>query len=142
MTKRKIPSDIIPLILIILGVVGVTIVSRLVTYLILVKKSLPFWLFAQIGGYRLHHFVYGNILILVTGFFAIGLGTKKYHYLFAALYGIGVGLVLDEFLPWVGDVKQLSNNVLFIPDSLKAVFVAFIVTATIIAYRLHKDHHA
>jgi hypothetical protein len=78
---------------------------------------------------------------LITGFFAIGLGTKKHHYLFAALYGIGVGFVLDEFLPWIGDIKQLSNNVLFIPDSFKAIFVAFLITASIIAYRLYKDNH-
>jgi len=78
---------------------------------------------------------------LITGFFAIGLGTKKHHYLFAALYGIGVGFVLDEFLPWIGDIKQLSTMFFLFRIRLRPIFVAFLITASIIAYRLYKDNH-
>ena len=139
MDKKKISPNIAPLILILVGIMGVTIVSRIITYLILIKKSLPFWLFARIGDFRLHHFVYGNILILITSFFAIGLGIKRHKYWFAAFYGIGLGLVLDEFLLWVGDTKQLTSIALFIPFSLTAVSIALVLVTSIIMYRLYKN---
>jgi hypothetical protein len=142
MTKKRNQQDIIPLEYILGGILGATIVSRLITYLILIKGDLPYWLFLRIGNSRLHHFVYGNILILVTSFFAIGLGTKKHKYLFAALYGIGLGLVLDEFLLWLGNINQLSNNVLFIPYSMTVVSIASLLVASIIMYRLYKNKHA
>jgi hypothetical protein len=138
MKKKKIQQSVYPLKLILAGIIGVTVVSRLLTYSILVKKSIPFWLFVNVGDFRLHHFVYGNILILVTSFLAIGLGIRRHKNWFAVFYGIGLGLVLDEFLLWVGDVEQLTSNVLFIPYSIAAVSIASTLIATIIMYRLYK----
>lgn len=138
MKKKKIQRSVYPLKLILAGIIGVTIVSRLLTYSILVKKSIPFWLFLRIGDFRLHHFVYGNVLILVTSFLAIGLGIRRHKNWFAIFYGIGLGLVLDEFLLWMGNVEQLTSNVLFIPYSITAVSIATILIATIIMYRLYR----
>ena len=78
---------------------------------------MPQFLFSAIGEFRLHHFVYGNILITITSFLAIGLGIRKHKNWFALFYGVGLGLVLDEFLLWMGDVGQLTSNVLWIPYS-------------------------
>ena len=139
MTKKKVQTDIVPLLIILAGIIGVTIVSRIAAYLILVKNALPIWLFLQIGDYRLHHFVYGNILILITSFFAIGLGIKKHKYLFATFYGIGLGLILDEFLLWVGDVSQLTANVLWIPYSTTVVALAVLIITSIIMIRLYQS---
>lgn len=136
--KKKLQRSIYPLKLILVSIIGVTIISRIITYLVLTKGMLPISLFANIGSFRLHHFVYGNILILVTSFLAIGLGIRKHKNLFAIFYGIGLGLVLDEFLLWMGDVKQLTSNVLFIPYSITAVAIASLLIATIIMYRLYK----
>jgi hypothetical protein len=138
MKKKKLQRSVYPLEIILVSIVGVTIVSRIITYLILVQGVLPISLFARIGSFRLHHFVYGNILILITSFLAIGLGIRKHKNLFAVFYGIGLGLVLDEFLLWMGDTRQLSSNVLFIPYSIMAVSIASLLIATIIMYRLYK----
>ncbi len=138
--KRKLKKDrfhIVPLIIILVSIITVVVISRTITYLVLVNKSLPSWLFAQIGGFRLHHFVYGNILILITSFFSIGLGIRKHKNLFAVFYGIGLGLVFDEFLLWVGDVNQLTSNVLFVPSSFTVVSIACIIIASVIAFRLY-----
>ena len=109
--------------------------------MILVQKSLPSYLFLDLGFFRLHHFVYGNILITITSFLAIGLGIRKHKNWFALFYGIGWGLVLDEFLLWMGDTNQLTNLVLFIPHSATVIAVVSLVIATIIMTRLYKLHH-
>ncbi len=132
-------AHVIPLLIILTSIITVVAISRTLTYLILIKNSLPQWLFAQIGEYRLHHFVYGNILILITSFFSIGLGIRKHKNLFAVFYGIGLGLVFDEFLLWIGDVRQLTQNVLIIPSSFTVVSIACVIIASVIAFRLYKN---
>lgn len=134
--KRRTPN-IIPLEIILISIIATTLFSRTLTYFILVEKTLPVWLFAQIGDFRLHHFVYGNILILITSFLAIGLGIRRHKNWFALFYGIGLGLVLDEFLLWIGDTTQLNNNVLFIPYSLAVTSLVVLIIASIIMYRLY-----
>jgi hypothetical protein len=109
-----------------------------VAYLVLIKQVLPEGLLVTIGGFRLHHFVYGNILIIVTSFLAIGLGIAKHEYLFAIAYGIGLGMVLDEFLLWVGDVNQLNIKTLWIPYSFTVISFVSLVIALIIVIRLRK----
>lgn len=131
-------SNIAPLVIILLSIVSVFAVSRTLTYLILVQKSLPSYLFLDFGFFRLHHFVYGNILITITSFLAIGLGIRKHKNWFALFYGIGLGLVLDEFLLWMGDTKQLTSIVLFIPHSATVIAVVSIIIASIIMIRLYK----
>ncbi len=142
MTKRKNKSqgNIIPLIIILVSIIVVFIISRFLTYLILIKNTLPSILFLNLNGFRLHHFVYGNVIITITSFIAIGLGIRRHRNLFALFYGIGLGLVLDEFLLWMGSVEQLTSNVLFIPYSMTAVALASIFISSIIMYRLYYKH--
>lgn len=130
-------SNVVPLVIILLSIIGVFIVSRSLVYLILIQKALPEYLFVNFGFFRLHHFVYGNVLIVVTSFMAIGLGIRKHKNLFALFYGIGLGLVLDEFLLWMGDTNQLSKIVLFIPHSLTVISVVSLTIASIIMVRLY-----
>ena len=130
-------SNIAPLIIILTSIIIVFIVSRIITFSVLEWKILPKSLFALLGDFRLHHFVYGNILITITSFFAIGLGVRKHKNWFALFYGIGLGLVLDEFLLWIGDVEQLTNNVLWIPYSTTAVSIVSLIISTIIMVRLY-----
>ena len=134
-------SNIAPLVIILLSIISVFVISRSLTYMILVQKSLPSYLFLDFGFFRLHHFVYGNILITITSFLAIGLGIRKHKNWFALFYGIGLGLVLDEFLLWMGDINQLTSIVLFIPHSAIVIAVVSLVIATIIMTRLYKLHH-
>ncbi len=134
-------ANVTPLVIILLSILSVFVISRSLTYLILVQKSLPSYLFLDFGFFRLHHFVYGNILITITSFFAIGLGIKKHKNWFALFYGIGLGLVLDEFLLWMGDTNQLTSIVLFIPHSATVIAVVSLLIASIIMVRLYKLNH-
>ena len=133
-------TSIAPLVIILVSIISVFAISRSLTYMILVQKSLPSFLFIDFGFFRLHHFVYGNILITITSFLAIGLGIRKHKNLFALFYGIGLGLVLDEFLLWMGDINQLTNIVLFIPHSATVIAIVSLIIATIIMIRLYKIH--
>ncbi len=54
------------------------------------------------GGLHLHHLVWGIVLILVSGFlnFVLRPGSPGVE-IFAAMFGIGAGLTLDEFALWI-----------------------------------------
>ncbi|MFA6177279.1 MAG: hypothetical protein WC694_00040 [Candidatus Paceibacterota bacterium] len=132
-------TDIAPLIIILLSIILVFVISRTLTYLILTTKTLPSYLFIDLGFFRLHHFVYGNILITITSFFAIGLGIKRYKNWFTLFYGIGLGLVLDEFLLWMGDTKQLTSKVLFIPYSATVIAIVSLTIVSIIMIKLYEN---
>lgn len=138
---KKLPdSTIDSLVIILLSILGVFAFYRITNYLLLVEEVIPRFFYVSLNGFRLHHFVYGNVLIILTSFAAIGLGIQKYKRLFALFYGIGLGMVLDEFLLWIGDVNQLQSEVLWIPHSLTAVAVVSFLIATIIMFRLYKLH--
>lgn len=130
-------SNIAPLVIILLSIISVFMISRTLTYLILINKSLPSYLFLEFGFFRLHHFVYGNILITITSFLAIGLGIRKHKNWFALFYGIGLGLVLDEFLLWMGDLSQLTINVMWIPYSGAIIAAVALIISSIIMVRLY-----
>lgn len=134
-------SSIAPLVIILISIISVFIISRLITFSIMEWKILPPFLLFALGEFRLHHFVYGNILITITSFLAIGLGIRQHKNWFAFFYGIGLGLVLDEFLLWMGDVKQLTSNVLWIPYSGVIIASVALLISTIIMIRLYKLHH-
>ena len=131
-------SNIAPLVIILVSIISVFIISRLITFSVIEWKILPKFLFTVFGDFRLHHFVYGNILITITSFLAIGLGIRKHKNWFALFYGIGLGLVLDEFLLWVGDVGQLTSNVLWIPYSGVIIATVALLISTIIMFRLYE----
>lgn len=129
-------KKLMPLVIILNALIITFLVSRLTAYLIL-NKHLPSFLFASVNGFRLHHFVYGNIIITVTSFLAIGLGINNHKNLFALFYGIGLGMVLDEFLLWIGDVEQLTSNVMWIPHSTTVIAGVALIFASIIMYKLY-----
>jgi hypothetical protein len=124
-------SNIAPLVIILISIVTVFAISRIITFSIIEWKILPKFLFSALGAFRLHHFVYGNMLITITSFLAIGLGIRKHKNWFALFYGVGLGLVLDEFLLWVGDVEQWHQ--MFCSSILGTIiaFVAIIISSII-----------
>jgi len=78
------------------------------------------------SGLHLHHLVWGIVLLLLGGFlgFATGRGSPRTE-IFAALFGIGAGLTLDEFALWVHlrDVYWSEEG----RSSLDAVIVAAVL---------------
>jgi len=75
------------------------------------------------GGVHLHHLVWGICLLLISGFlgFALDAGSP-WDEIFAAAFGVGAGLTLDEFALWVRlkDVYWTEEG----RSSLDAVVVA------------------
>jgi hypothetical protein len=54
------------------------------------------------GGLHIHHLVWGIVLILSAGFLSFALEPgSPWNEVFAALFGVGTGLTLDEFALWV-----------------------------------------
>jgi len=130
-----------PLPIILASILIVFGISRLIAYLIITKGFLSHSLFITIDGFRLHHFVYGNILIVLTGFIAIGLKVKVNPNWLALFYGIGLGLVLDEFPLWMGNINQLNSNIVFIPLApLIILFVSLVILFLIIFNRKHPSN--
>jgi hypothetical protein len=76
------------------------------------------------------------ILIIITSFLVIGLGLQPTNTLIVVLFGVGLGLIIDEFPHWTGNVKELIRNVLIIPGALKAVLVveSFILVLIFLKY--------
>ena len=58
------------------------------------------------GGTHIHHLVWGILLLLVTGYLAIGVNSRGVWWLLAILYGLGAALTLDEFALWL----ELKDN--------------------------------
>lgn len=123
-----------PILIVIICIAVVFIIARLISYLV-INQLLSQSLFLAFGDFRLHHFVYGNILLVVVGFLAISFEKLNRNWL-ALIFGIGLGLVLDEFPLWMGDISQLQSNVVFIP------LTPWIILATLlllIVFLLFKD---
>ena len=65
---------------------------RLFTAYIAIKYNLFFY----IGEYHIHHFYMGFGLIILATWMAIFSFRDKFRYLAAAIYGIGLGIFVDE----------------------------------------------
>lgn len=53
------------------------------------------------GGLHLHHLVWGISLMILAGFLGFTLSTSPWYQIAALVFGIGIGLTLDEFALWV-----------------------------------------
>ncbi|MEV5599515.1 hypothetical protein [Streptomyces sp. NPDC052496] len=85
-----------PLLLALVSFVLTFVVTRVITRLIRAGKG-PFRNISP-GGLHIHHVVPGVVLMVVGGFTALAGGRHGYGSGIAAvLFGMGVGLVLDEF---------------------------------------------
>ncbi len=83
------------------------------------------------GGLHLHHLVWGIVLLLLTGFLNFVIKPESpWSEVFAAGFGIGAGLTLDEFALWVRleDVYWTQEGRI----SLDAVVVAALLGGLIV----------
>jgi hypothetical protein len=64
------------------------------------------------GGLHIHHFVWGIFILLIVGFLGITINSPRLHAWLAVAFGIGAGLVLDEFALWLNlrDVYWLREG--------------------------------
>ncbi|MGW0394156.1 hypothetical protein ACWDYJ_25380 [Streptomyces sp. NPDC003042] len=86
----------LPLLLALLSFVMSFLVTRVITRMIRAGKG-PFKNVTP-GGIHVHHVVPGVILVIIGGFGAVGSGGHTFGAgLSAVIFGLGAGLVLDEF---------------------------------------------
>ncbi|MCK1820047.1 hypothetical protein MTQ10_10545 [Streptomyces sp. XM83C] len=86
----------LPLLLALAAFVVTFLVTRVITRLIRAGKG-PFGN-VEAGGVHIHHVVPGVVLTLVGGFGAVASGRHGFgSYIAAVVFGVGAGLVLDEF---------------------------------------------
>ncbi|MEU9153162.1 hypothetical protein AB0D59_22005 [Streptomyces sp. NPDC048417] len=86
----------LPLLLALTAFVLTFVITRVVTRLIRAGKG-PFG-DVKAGGLHIHHVVPGVVLVVIGGFGAVAGGRQGFGAALAAIvFGIGAGLVLDEF---------------------------------------------
>lgn len=90
------------------------------------------------NGKRVHHFVYGNFLVVGASFLVIALNVNPNNIYVVLAYGIGLGLVLDEFPHWIGNVKELTRNVPVIPGAIPAIIISESVLLILIILKILK----
>ncbi|MFH9888498.1 hypothetical protein ACH4OQ_37755 [Streptomyces luteogriseus] len=119
----------LPLLLALVAFVATFLVTRLITRLIRAGKG-PFGNVSS-GGVHVHHVVPGVILTIIGGFGAVAGGRHGFGSCLAAvLFGIGAGLVLDEFAL----VLHLAD-VYWTPDGRKSVEMV-VLTASLVGLLL------
>ncbi|WP_030251162.1 MULTISPECIES: hypothetical protein [unclassified Streptomyces] len=119
----------LPLFLALVSFVLTFVITRVITRLIRAGKG-PFGNVSS-GGVHVHHVVPGIILTIVGGFGAVAGGQYGFgSYLAAVLFGIGAGLVLDEFAL----VLHLAD-VYWTPDGRKSVEMV-VLTASLVGLLL------
>ncbi|MFD0155013.1 hypothetical protein ACWGQ4_36100 [Streptomyces sp. NPDC055721] len=95
-TRNIVEPGKLPMLLALTSFVLTFLVTRTVTRLIRAGKG-PFKNVSS-GGLHIHHVVPGVVLTVIGGFGAVGSGRHGFGAAaFAVVFGIGAGLVLDEF---------------------------------------------
>jgi len=82
------------------------------------------------GGLHVHHLVFGIVMMLIGGFLLALAPSSPWLELFAAVFGIGAGLTLDEYALWLHleDVYWSQEG----RRSVDAVVVAAIVAGLVL----------
>ncbi|MEU0899591.1 hypothetical protein [Streptomyces massasporeus] len=120
----------LPLLLALVSFVLTFLITRGITRLIRAGKG-PFRNISGSGGVHVHHVVPGVILTIVGGFGAVAGGRHGFGSCLAAvLFGIGAGLVLDEFAL----VLHLAD-VYWTPNGRKSVEMV-VLTASLVGLLL------
>src|SRR5580692_9991376 len=72
-------------------------------------------------GLHIHHLFWGILLLMVTGFGALATRSEPWHLRIALVFGVALGLTLDEFALWLrlADVYWSPQGI----ESVKAVAV-------------------
>jgi hypothetical protein len=78
----------------------------------------PFHFVMTKSGLHIHHLFWGILLLMATGFGALATRAPQWHLRIALLFGVALGLTLDEFAMWLrlADVYWTPQGV----ESLKA----------------------
>lgn len=121
-----------PLLLLLLGLIGGFVFIRTSTRMI--RAQVKWWPGnVSAGGVHLHHELFGVILMLGTGAATFAVNTiHPWRDILAAAFGVGAGLVLDEFalLLRLKDVYWTKEG----RSSIDAVIVAVLVIVLLLVH--------
>jgi hypothetical protein len=81
------------------------------------------------SGLHIHHLFWGILLLMLTGFTALATRDARWHLRIAVVFGVALGLTLDEFALWLrlADVYWSRQGI----ESIKA---AALVAALLASY--------
>jgi len=80
-------------------------------------------------GLHIHHLFWGILLLMVTGFVALASRAERWHLRIAVVFGIALGLTLDEFALWL----RLAD-VYWSPQGIESLQAVAVVAAILAAY--------
>jgi hypothetical protein len=85
-------------------------------------KVLPLHDLVTKSGLHIHHLFWGILLLMLVGFGALATRAPRWHLRLAIVYGVALGLTLDEFALWLrlADVYWSREG----RESLEAMAVA------------------
>jgi hypothetical protein len=85
----------------------------------------------EVGGTHIHHLVWGISLMMIVGYVGVTIAPPSpWHEIVAILFGVGMGLALDEFALWLDleDVYWSQQG----RKSIDAVIVATTITGLVL----------
>ena len=89
----------------------------------------PFRNLVTASGLHIHHLFWGILLLMSTGFIALATRAEKWHLRVAVIFGVALGLTLDEFALWL----RLAD-VYWSPEGIESIKAATVVTAFLAVY--------
>jgi hypothetical protein len=89
----------------------------------------PFHYVVTKSGLHIHHLFWGILLLMATGFAALATRAPQWHLRIAVVFGIALGLTLDEFAMWL----RLAD-VYWSPEGIESVKASAVVAALLALY--------
>jgi hypothetical protein len=89
----------------------------------------PFRNLVTASGLHIHHLFWGILLLMATGFIALATRAEKWHLRVALIFGVALGLTLDEFALWL----RLAD-VYWSPEGIESIKAATVVAAFLAVY--------
>lgn len=116
-----------------------TLTSYLITFAILrvitaiiqynVFPNGPFHFVMTKSGLHIHHLFWGILLLMATGFAALATRAPEWHLRIAIVFGVALGLTLDEFAMWL----RLAD-VYWTPQGIESLKAGAVVAALLALY--------
>lgn len=89
----------------------------------------PFRNLITTSGLHIHHLFWGILLLMLTGFAALATRAEAWHLRIAVVFGIALGLTLDEFALWL----RLAD-VYWSPEGIESVKAGAVTAALLGIY--------
>jgi len=89
----------------------------------------PFRNLVTASGLHIHHLFWGILLLMLTGFVALATRAELWHLRMAVIFGIALGLTLDEFALWL----RLAD-VYWSPEGIESLKAGAVVAALLGLY--------